>query len=175
MNFKKLRPIDDNVKRGDALLYWYPDADMGDPKEVTFVAGPDASGYFIYADEHGVFQFAVKEGLWIAPLCWVEERPVYKGDVLYWRSSKGWDTHVVDHRYALLDGGFGLADANGEWVSPESLTWTKPKTKKTGWAVFVKADTLSGLMALPYPYLDEAEARETHPDAVLIQKIEWEE
>lgn len=82
-----------------------------------------------------------------APLCWVENKPVYVGDVLY-RIGVFSEEAMVVTRYGMVDNsgpyvfGTGLRCGRGEGIPedqsgmyPSQMTWTKPviKVKKSGW------------------------------------------
>lgn len=79
------------------------------------------------------------------PLCWIENRPVYPGDVLYWGSSTGnvgskfvvgskmlCDGKILAGESTLLNNTIMGADGKSG-LRPADLTWTPPKTKKTYW------------------------------------------
>lgn len=76
--------------------------------------------------------------LWHAPLLWVENRPVYYGDKLYYlRSDSNYSIHYVD---SVFNGGtcqnFHRDDSiKGFLPKGTVMFWTKPvtKVKKQGW------------------------------------------
>lgn len=113
-----LRPFDlEAAKEGAAI-----DDTFGG--RVVFVDGPDAGGkYAVRIDGH--FAAVLGENLRMKPLCWVEGRPVYKGDVL-WHRRRGQivASHMIDDGEFLYEEG---ADS-GDRV--ENLTWTPPKVKR---------------------------------------------
>ena len=126
MNTELLRPFDlEAAKAGDLLT---------DPHSNylwSYVAGPDAIGKHILGVESdqskGVFTCPCKaENLRMAPLCWCEGRPVYKGDVLY----GAYGENVVKAANSLP--GWLLSEAGIDF-QVEGCTWTKPKIKKSGW------------------------------------------
>ena len=49
---------------------------------LDYVAGPDKSGLIVCNNENDVFVFVSKDRAKVPPLCWVEGKPVYPGDVL---------------------------------------------------------------------------------------------
>jgi len=56
------------------------------PIKMTYVAGPDSAGKYIFTVPDGRFtrpESCEVERLRMAPLAWLEGRPVYKGDRLY--------------------------------------------------------------------------------------------
>lgn len=72
------------------------------------------------------------ENLFMAPLCWIEGRPVYKGDVLCTKSG-----YVTGHRVdeMLGDQLWMRSDDYKEngFIIIKDATWTKPKQKREGW------------------------------------------
>jgi len=94
----------------------------------TYVAGPSSEKEYIFNDFKGRFVTATTpegNGWRMSPLCWVEGRPVYNGDVLYKKNS-------VKRTIIRKDGDYFYSEEEG--LTPiDSLTWTKPKTKSEGW------------------------------------------
>ena len=93
---------------------------------VVALADGKVNGYV----EDGRFygEFESWNDLLMAPLCQVEGRDVYPGDVLYHESG-------AVTVFGMLGCCLEVMYAGGECGlrSPENLTWTKPKTKRVGW------------------------------------------
>lgn len=67
--------------------------------------------------------------IYLAPLCWVEDKPVYKGDTLYRQNGKQVAVSGLNG-----DGTFLLFEDGGSWATDGSiykLSWTNPKTPIT--------------------------------------------
>lgn len=122
-DYSLLRPFDlEAAKRGE-LVCWHPDG------ELLEWVGPSAlSGYagcfrWLNGGNAGKYATYMSGYLRMAPLAWVEGKPVYKGDVLY--------SHGV--AYAATAAGF-VPKANGlyglELEAASLMTWTQPKQKK---------------------------------------------
>ena len=76
-DYSLLRPFSEAAaKRGEAICSGY------DGEIVKFIAGPDAVGNCCVLPDGGEFGFHKALLLAMAPLAWVEGKPVYKGDVL---------------------------------------------------------------------------------------------
>lgn len=80
--------------------------------------------------------FNLKEAndyLRMSPLGWVEEKPVYRGDVLYFRNNDTRDLNVMCNFY----GDCYLVAPDGETFdlnkNIDQLTWEKQKIQKRGW------------------------------------------
>lgn len=101
-----LRPFDlEAAKRGEDFVF----VECGELKARKFIAGPDSGGGIVVQDELGAFVVSHAYPYNMAPLCWVEGKPVYKGDVLYQNGER-----VVA----------------GDWATPDStsrMTWTPPR------------------------------------------------
>jgi len=61
------------------------------------------------------------------PLTWIEGKPVYKGDVLYFKLYD--DCTVCEHKVYLLKDNCLFDESGTYFVETKSLTWTKPKEK----------------------------------------------
>ena len=80
-NADLLRPFDLEAAKAGA-----PVQILGRAPKLTYVAGPDSAGKYIFTVPDGRFtrpEGCEVEKLRMAPLAWVEGRPLYKGDRLY--------------------------------------------------------------------------------------------
>lgn len=114
------------AKRGEAICY------HGIAQPFRFIDGPDASGNFV-VDDAGLFQLYQRSDLRLAPLCWVEGKPVYKGDVLYTCDGVKLPAEGASRRGEIL------VSCGSNW-NTDSLTWEQPKVKREGWVNIVKND-----------------------------------
>lgn len=104
---------------GDKVLGW-------EPGEVLAIYGEDVVIGWDLADGKSADIFLTNQGhgVYLAPLCWVEDKPVYKGDVLYRQNGK-----QVTVRCLNGDGTFLLFEEGGRWTTDGSiskLSWTDP-------------------------------------------------
>ena len=128
-DYSLLRPFDlEAAKRGEAItsIVGY------DGKPVwEYVAGPDSSGLFILkVIKSDIFTSpCVTEKLRMVPICWVEGKPVYKGDSLWHATAV-----KVTASHNLWDNPEGFICTDGDYVCAESLSWAPHKAKKReGW------------------------------------------
>lgn len=146
-NYDLLRPFDlDKFKAGD-LVVWSLEIDE-EVETGKFVAGPDCNrGICILWDKDSGLQTyddtEQTEFLRMAPLAWVEGKPVYKEDVLYdwWRGSR----IVVGVAGEYLK----LVTRKGEpWslLHQSTISWTPPKPKTKQLTMFAYLDTRSGYL-----------------------------
>lgn len=178
--FDKMRKVQDGelVTPGTQLLHMH----FG-PCEM--VAGPDDRVdrrlYCIKLKgrDQGVFQGAFKlvkaSNLAHFPLTWVEGKPVYPGDTLWWFNQ--YDGEWLQHKVRL-------EDSDNQFLRSYLLHWEKPKKKKVCWIALMR-DRASiprqgivnwgGVEALKYPYVSEELAWKHCPDALAVVKVEWEE
>lgn len=136
-----------NTKVGDAVIY-YGIGNCGDIGKIVYVS---ITGKLViqWYDDADVTVTDLKHACCVAhaPLCWVENKPVYVGDVLYRIGVFSKEAMVVT-RYGMVDNsgpyvfGTGLRWDRGEEIPedqsgmyPSEMTWTKPviKVKKSGW------------------------------------------
>lgn len=78
-DYSLLRHFDaEAAKAGEAIcLYDYPDVN------VAYVAGPDKANDVCYLTGNNYLEISAISCFRMKPLCWVEGKPVYKGDILY--------------------------------------------------------------------------------------------
>lgn len=116
-----LRPFDLEAAKGGEDICW---SNLHNP--VIFV-GATNSGKVAY-DSEGETGFSSSESFRMKPLCWIEGKPVYKGDVVW---------HTVCRE--LIVSGIAPFDRpslskegdNQRGYNIDHLTWNKPKQKVT--------------------------------------------
>ena len=91
---------------------------------LDYVAGPDKSGLIVCNNENDVFVFVSKDRAKVPPLCWVEGKPVYPGDVL--EHAKLGEV-VAKSRHASKG---MLVVEKYDGLAVENLTWPRPKPVK---------------------------------------------
>ena len=125
-------------------------------------------------------------GLRMNPLGWVENKPVYPEDVLYWNNNtydKG--TKFVAKKYfkegaiagyAYFPDGTKCEDENA-WTKVEHLTWNKPKIKKSK-KIWINIYPYSEMSISGLWHSSITGAKESAVDGCIGQKeliVEWEE
>lgn len=170
-DYSLLRPFDlDAAKRGDEVV---DAADMSESKRVAFVG---VKGEVVIDwDSVGVCTYTPEKyrQLRMKPLCWLEGKPVYKGDVLYYTGGSVGDTICVHNATDNF-----VWDASG-CVPFSSCSWTKPKTKKEGWINIYPKSVLNGVSKVACAsnvFESESSAlKESIEDRLDTIHIEWEE
>lgn len=77
-DYSLLRPFDlEAAKHGEPICF------SSGAKITRFIDGPDSVGDLVFVVPDGQFYFTREKEIRMAPLAWVEDRPVYRGDVLY--------------------------------------------------------------------------------------------
>jgi len=178
---KQLRPFDPTTHTDDTLYT------NNSSKTLRLLGGPNAYGNYVFqCDEDKDFLILNPVDVYLKPLGYVEGRPVYEGDVLYWNDNStrpGLEEHIrgVDDKGRFL----GITTKGGELlysggdISAECLTWTKPKikVKKEGWINIYQRD-LDGFLAETSLWIrttkNEA-LKDKRPGALDTIRIEWEE
>jgi len=175
-NYELLRPFDlEAAKAGEAIM------GKDDGESRTFITGPDKHGYFVVESKEGWYRFGKPEDYRMAPLAWVEGKPVYKGDVLYWNSKTMEPGSKFTVGAKLLDHDMieGVSvttrgktyDSPGTGLMLQSLTWTKPKTQREAWLNIYPNGGCSGNL---YD-TEEAANKASDPGRLACIHIEWEE
>lgn len=177
-DYSLLRPFDlEAAKRGEAII----DTD-GD--ECNYIAGPHKETAEIVVEfpcDLG-FMTCMAQNLRMAPLAWVEGKPVYKGD------------GPIYSKIAPQSG--QVARCDGEWLviqsgdfeyrtTAENFTWTRPRVKREGFVCIVKTKPNSVTGELPDVIIRNGDIYSTHEDAkawadrcgdvIAIAPIAWEE
>lgn len=171
-DYSLLRPFDlEAAKRGEKLQTKH-----GDERE--FVGGHSADGTICVAGKSGQYYLEYPSELRMAPLAWVEGRPVYKGDVLYRKNIYSMEV-IATHISSNSLGSYLHFNGNGGNESLDSLcnlTWQKPKTKREGWVnIYFTADTgPSKNTSHAYSTKEQADAMASS-NCVACCRIEWEE
>lgn len=161
-DYSLLRPFDlEAAKRGEPFVYW-----NGSPRQ--YLGGPDKTGRVAIMDDEGVIQLSetYQENYRMAPLAWVEGKPVYRGDVLYF----GGEEYTVDGGTEQVAFSTTHAKKRGPLPAPEwsTLTWTPPMVKREGWVV---AD-INAARRMTKERAEEIVGEYTNLRAI---RIEWEE
>lgn len=131
-DYSLLRPFDLEAAKRGARLCW---TEHG--TEAEFIAGPDRDGEICVRHVIDNTLLVRRPDLFsIAPLCWVEGKPVYKGGRLY---VDGYSGNVGQLGSATRFEGqhlHGTWDTGCTWMSRvEFLSWNPPMVKREGWAV----------------------------------------
>ena len=132
-----LRPVTlDSIKPGILVTRLVGDKEV-DWGEIVYGPTEEEQEFAVHWKVDGLvahsFISAATTNLRLTPLAWVEDKPVYPGDVLYgkWPHAEKGGYVVGD---TLTRGRF-LTDDNGIALNTaiERLTWTPPKTKHQIW------------------------------------------
>lgn len=110
------------AQAGDKVLGW-------EPGEVLAVYGEDVVFGWDMGDgkSASIYLTNYDHEIYLAPLCWVEDKPVYKGDTLY-RTSE-WGTCSVVAKELSEDGRFIVFEGNYDSAldgSRSKLSWADP-------------------------------------------------
>lgn len=170
-DFSLLRPFDlEAAKRREPVCTFRDD----EPSVAVhiFDSGKIAIDWASRAD---IISYAGNEQyeLRMAPLCWVEGRPVYKGDVLYWKpESRRVVVAKVDNTKKCP-----LIDEDGRPYKIENLTGTQPKVKREGWVnIYPKIISNETIAKNCNVYASKEVANcEASPNRIACIRIEWEE
>lgn len=163
-DYSLLRPFNlEAAKRGEKVC-WYKGDDMP-PK--TFFITPQGNCVSSFSGEPEAFWQPHELEMYfrIAPLAWVEGKPVYKGDVL-WHCT---GIKLVAHK-PRRDAIDGFIAEDGDYGCSEFLTWQKPKTKRVAWVNVYKD-------GFAYYYDTKGAANDAADENTRIAccRIEWEE
>ena len=120
-DYSLLRPFDLDAAKGGAEICY---GSNGDCESVTFLAEAGPDGDHAIRDHEGNCYVEPDYGLKMAPLCWVEGKPVYPGDVL--EHAKLGEL-VAKSRHASRE---MLVTEKFDSVALGNLAWPRPKPVK---------------------------------------------
>lgn len=180
MNYELLRPFDLEAAKAGAKI-----TDMG-MIEHAFAAeaGPDG-GMAVRDPQGNVFVMDLSEARMV-PLAWVEGKPVYPGDVLYWNdtSSAPGSKFTAENRpsvSSLVMGSSttttGATYTDGGMYAAQ-LTWTLLKVKKEGWINGYSTSLASNARPRFVGYVHPTKSCadfDAGEDRITCVRIEWEE
>ena len=186
-----LRPFDlEAAKRGEPVVQV-----GGDVFKVRWVARDrDNKTNIVEKDgAHGglltCVGYAIDDWLRMAPLGWVEGRPVYPGDELFYKAEYNSGRFIAKSRHESEGVIFGRSffdsgtvyDHENSFEKAHRLTWTKPVriVKREGWIKISKPEIEIDhprFLAGGSPVFRTEEDAKTWPrSSGLVVKIEWEE
>lgn len=135
-DYSLLRPFDlEAAKSGELFVF----NDCGELLPRKFIAGPDIDGGVVVQDTDGRFQVSQSLPYNMAPLCWVEGKPVYKGDVLYWShdGERVVASYVMAHQngdvFLFFEGGSNdcvSGPSSARLQERSRVNWTPPKVNR---------------------------------------------
>ena len=184
-DYSLLRPFDlEAAKRGEKVI-WRDGIEC-----VASVLDGDGSLIIGWHKNGHVGMWSAEE-LRMAPLAWVEGKPVYKGDVLYYNrnvpnSLVGQKRTVVEFRNSTGNCEKpGFCFDNGGSCYLDELTWTPPKVKREGFVCIVKTDKIAIKDTCPDVIVRNCGIFATHEtaqawadqcgDVIAVAPITWEE
>lgn len=175
-DYSLLRPFDLEAAKAGEIVQWYqdnstleyigPSTSLGEAGCFKWLSGEDTTG---------TYEGYKAEQLRMAPLAWVEGKPVYKGDVLYSSFFKEHPSDKENLTGHFVVGGYGTDGqfykaANAAFrTTINSCSWNNPKVKKSGWM-----NSYGSGENYVYPTKDRADAMATHNRKACIE-IFWEE
>lgn len=135
-DYSLLRPFDlEAAKRGEPICY----GACGDYGKVKFLAEAGPDGDHAIRDSDGNNYAEPSYALCMAPLTWVEGKPVYIDDVMY-ANVENISPHPNGLRITgvypngnLVWESIGDTRTSIDGYSAHLLTWKKPKVKREGW------------------------------------------
>lgn len=130
-DYSLLRPFDlEAAKRGEHVMWFGDVVHWASTSYRAFMAQP----WEIVEFNDQLFYVCTSD-LRMAPLAWVEGKPVYRGDVLYKLGCR-FEVHGIKKSFfgedflVLQEDGLNTEYADNR---RECLTWNPPKVKREGW------------------------------------------
>lgn len=132
-DYSLLRPFDlEKAKQGEPIC-WYLNS------MVVLFVGISINKEVVYKNQDDFICFTNADKIKMAPLCWLEDKPVYKGDILYRKlpgTNEIQELTVQSIEKCTEDPFIRFEQENqAEYADNrrKNLSWTKPKQKKQGW------------------------------------------
>lgn len=192
-DFSLLRPFNEEAAKAGAECCWSHDGlKLRYVGECTSISNVGCFQW-LEGDNKGTFETYLERDIRMAPLAWVEGRPVYPGDVLYLAQNSGNPGLKFTAGTKIIHGEiiqgvserpnglkFGVNEESG--LYPRNLTWTPPKVKREGWANVYQnhegmMDVHSAFVTHAFATEELAEKYRGNHDMPFIAciRIEWEE
>lgn len=125
MNFNLLRPVVFTNLKVNEVLKAYSGLDP-----VVAYKGPNFAVLRFKDGSEGCYKIFQLETIYkILPLCWVEGKPVYPGDVLYYKDNPAWK-YNEEGVIATLVGGNNIIFKDNQVLPIDTATWIKPEPKR---------------------------------------------
>jgi len=179
--YNLLRPVALNeLIVGMQILFVSNQTDRHEQLE-TVIAPANEQGYFVTQGKTGTYYIVPVACYYHNPLAWIEDKPVYKGDVLWYKWGK-WSMSVTgyNHRTADQTGFEGIIvhgdnkrNIKGDVVRAPfgNWTWDAPKQKQQAWINISRSQT-----GTKNRYATkEIALQERGPNTIDTIQIEWEE
>lgn len=174
-----LRPFDlDAAKRGEKIC-------ERDGSHLEFIADAGPDGDYAVRCKLGNIYGKQASSMRLAPLLWVEDKPVYLGDDLYVNNDRPYctDYNKGDQvKVAALSMNGNIQTSCGYYLRHSDLTWTPPSVKREGWINVYSIDGEEGSIAartssVAYKTKEEANlvSKTIRPNRIACIRIEWEE
>lgn len=165
-DYSLLRPFDlEAAKAGHEITNENGDARI-------YVDGPDYMGQVCVKGCQGGLYIDPVGSLFMSPLCWVEGKPVYKGDgPLYWKGAPN-----CKHGFSLTEvsaDGWAHTDPLG-CVHIDGITWSPPKVKRDGWVNVYHSCDSAAMLSDAWPTKEECDKLQ-RTGRIACVRIEWEE
>ena len=126
-DYSLLRPFDLEAAKAGAKVCWHEDGEVA--VDVMFVRDRVIPLFEMCFSEERAAVFTHDDSrryLRAAPLCWVEGKPVYPGDVLERENGKAFVPDIV-----AISGELGMfGEGLPSFLNPELLRWPRPKPVK---------------------------------------------
>ena len=131
-DYSLLRPFDLEAAKAGAKVCWHEDGEVA--VDVMFVRDRVIPLFEMCFSEEQAAVFTHDDSrryLRAAPLCWVEGKPVYPGDVL-WQTTLAGDVLKRKAKQISADGSYLEFEETGSWAmdgSVSKLSWAEPPPK----------------------------------------------
>lgn len=152
----------------------------------TYVAGPDPNGFVCVLTQSRELALTAKQ-VYVAPLCWVDDTPIYRGDKVYSLIDKS----VIRVEHILDNAIFGkdIEDDKPISIDFRLVSTKKPKVKRTAYVVMQRKNAprndsicnafdiipLEDKAVYNKPEDAESYVRTYAPPNCFVAKVEWEE
>lgn len=176
--------------------FCFDDFKTGNPVEyapgdkIVYVAGPNVhNDVAVIHCTDGRFDVVSLEALethaTMAPLCIIDNKPVFVGDVLSYHSKEfsimvtGYNPHVSDYsglQGKIVSSSSGMAQV-GEmsWAPFDCWSWARPPVKKSGWINIYPPQSGENYMASDVFDSKHEALAQAYPDVIDTIQVEWEE
>lgn len=133
IDYSLLRPFDPEAAKRGAAICWYADAEPLRYVGKALALQHDACVEWLDGPDKGYFETYHADKLRMAPLAWVEGKPVYTGDDLFVKEDRPYNTGFKKGAQVEVSGLYtsgNILTSSGYYLRISDLSWIPPAQEK---------------------------------------------
>lgn len=128
-----LRPFDAEKAKQGHSIYCIVGASIKRAANCTYVAGPDILDRVCVSHEGNRLEVLYHRALRLNPLFWLEGKPVYEGDELYYENFGKVKVDKLSNAEGVVLVTYGKESEHSDYLNILTLSWEDSRVEKEGW------------------------------------------